>query len=286
MTLLSAYLNEIESTLAPKTVADYRARLLKFAVWAGDKPKYDRSTALRFLTYLRDMQTGKASVAAHKVALSAFYTWLVENDHLTRNPVRDLAIGNYRSKPKPDDAAFTAEEYAKIKAVCRGLKPYQSYWLGAVIIGWNTGLRMGDIACLERDEVDLGGRRLRIIPNKTKRFDKRLEIPMSEELYSYILTLLPVEDMLPAQRFFPFMCEQYSHDGAKSLSKQFERICAKAGVKGKTFHCLRHTLTSKLMNVGTPISVISSITGNTLQSLQRYKHVEHELRVTAMDAIL
>jgi integrase len=282
MTLLQSYLKEIESTLAPKTVADYSARLEKFAGWAGERPQFNRQTALGYLTYIRDIQTGKASVAAHKVALSAFYTWLVENDHLTRNPVRDLAIGRYRSKPKADDAAFTPEEYARIKEVCRGLKPYQSYWLGAVIIGWNTGLRMGDIACLERDEVDMEGERLRIMPNKTKRFDKILEIPMSDEVWAY-LTCLAKWD---GDRLFRNMCEQYATDGAKSLSKQFERICAKAGVKGKSFHCLRHALTSRLMNSGAPIAVVSSITGNTMQVLQRYSHVSHDLRVKALEAVV
>lgn len=281
MTLLNRYLQEIESTLSPKTVTDYSARLRKFEVWLDGKTKFDRGTALQFLTYLRDMQTGRASVAAHKVALSAFYTWLVENEHITRNPVRDLSVGNYRSKTKADDAAFTEAEYQQIKLVCSTLKPHQRFWEGAVIIAWNTGLRMGDIACMERDEVDMAGRRLKIIPNKTRRFDKRLEIPMSGELFVF----LSEKAQWSGDRLFPFMCEQYATDGAKSLSKQFERICAKAGIEGKSFHCLRHSTISRLMNSGAPLAVVSSITGNTMQVLQRYSHVTHEARVKAMEAI-
>jgi integrase len=281
MTLLQSYLKEIESTLAPKTVADYSARLEKFAAWAGERPQFNRQTALGYLTYIRDMQTGKASVAAHKVALSAFYTWLVENDHLTRNPVRDLAIGRYRSKPKADDAAFTQDEYWRIKTVCSHLKPYLRFWEGAVIIAWNTGLRMGDIACMERSEVDMEGERFRIMPNKTKRFDKVLEIPMSDEVVSYLTN----HARWHGDRLFQFMCEQYHCDGAKSLSKQFERICDKAGVQGKSFHNFRHSTISRLMNSGASIAVVSSITGNTMQVLQRYAHISHDERVKAMEAI-
>jgi integrase len=282
MNLLAAYLKEIQSTLAPKTVQLYTDRLNRFDKWIGERKVFDRKAVVGFLTYLRDMQYGKASIAFHKTAISAFYTWLVENEYSERNPVPDIPLGRYRSKHKPDDAAFTQAEYEQIKLVCATLRPRMKYWKGAVIIAWNTGLRLGDIACMEKSEIDMEGKRIRIVPNKTKRFEKSLEIPMSEELFAFLTEWMPtVED-----RLFPRMCMAYAKSGAMLLCKQFSEITRKAGIEGKTFHCFRHHLTAKLLNAGTPLSVVSSITGNSIPVLARYSHVPHDARVKAMEAVL
>jgi integrase len=279
--LLAAYLKEIQSTLAPKTVQLYTDRLNRFDKWIGERKVFDRKAVVGFLTYLRDMQYGKASIAFHKTAISAFYTWLVENEYSERNPVPDIPLGRYRSKHKPDDAAFTQAEYEQIKLVCATLRPRMKYWKGAVIIAWNTGLRLGDIACMEKSEIDMDGKRIRIVPNKTKRFEKSLEIPMSEELFAFLTEWMPtVED-----RLFPRMCMAYAKSGAMLLCKQFSEITRKAGIEGKTFHNFRHAYVSELLNKGVPISVVSSLSGQSFQVLQRYSHVGFDEKQAALGMI-
>jgi integrase len=281
---IKLYLKEIRGVLADKTVSDYTARLFMVQQFMEDtrKVKYDRSLVVDYLRRLAEKEVGKASISLHKSTISAFYTWLVENEYITRNPVPDIAGGRYRSKTKPDECAFTEEEYTKIKEACRNQKIRFGYWEGACIIAWNTGLRLGDIACLEWEAINFEAEKIDLVPNKTKRFAKRLEIPMTAEVKTYLQSIYKQRI---GGHVFVSMCAQYRETGSKHLSQQFTRICQSAGIEGKSFHGLRHSATSRLLNAGVPISVVSSITGHTLPVLQRYSHVPFDLKAKAMEAL-
>ena len=53
-----------------------------------------------------------------------------------------------------------------------------------------------------------------------------------------------------------------------SISQAFERVCKAAGIKGLTFHDLRHEATSRLFEKGLGLMEVASITGHkTMQML-------------------
>jgi len=74
------------------------------------------------------------------------------------------------------------------------------------------------------------------------------------------------------------------------LSKAFQRIAQKAGLKRIRLHDLRHTFATLLQAAGVPIEVISKVLGHAsvLVTLKIYDHWEGELRAPddAMDQIL
>lgn len=203
------------------------------------------------------------------------------HDHLERNPLETNAINRYHSNNRPNEFVFTQDEYARIKKHCLNIQnENQVFWHGAVVAAWNTGLRMHDIAYLHVDQVHLNEGRIVLVPNKTRRLAKAVEIPILPELDSELrkITCAPL--------FFPEMASSYDKHGNKVLSVQFGRILDGCGIEGKSFHSFRHRVSSALLNAGTPLSVVSSITGQTIQTLQRYSHAGSEQRAAAMKALI
>jgi integrase len=279
--MIYLYLDEIKGVLSESTVEQYTERLRRFDYWmtANARRDYNRETVVEFIKHMQRKEVGKASIALHKAAVSAFYSWLVENGKIKSNPVKNLRMGRYRSQKKQDDCPITKEEYEKIKAACRQSKIRFDFWEGATIIGWNTGLRLGDIACMEWQSISLAYGKIELEPNKTKRLQKRVEIPIAPELNRWLQMNYPlrIDDKL-----FPAMYAEYAENGAKHLSQQFTRICEKAGVEGKTFHLLRHSLVTRLLSNGVPASIVSGITGQTLPVIDRYNHPSFSDKAKAM----
>lgn len=265
MSQISDYLKEVGVRGSKKTVADYSARLARFQQWQSECKNWQltKKNVRDFLVHLQETKTGAASIALHKATLSSYFSWLVENEVMEENPIIDLKFGAYHSSKKGHECMFTAEEYAALKAHTAG----HSYWHGALIIGWNTALRLGDVARLHWDMVGLEEKRIDLTPSKTKRFKKSVEIPILPELLAFL-------EARPHRMGFiqPGMQREYAENGAKQLSQQFLRICQAVGIEGKSFHGLRHTCASRMLNKGLPANIVGSITGHNLTSLQKYAH--------------
>lgn len=272
MTSIQKFLREFSGRASSKTVQDYTARLEKFAQWqqANDAHEINKKNARAFLVHLHTEGTGAASLSLHKSTLSSYFSWLMESEVIASNPMREIRYGKYHSPAKKNECLITEQEYACLKAKA---EPH-SYWRGAIIIGWNTALRMGDVANLHFDMIDLENGRIDVTPRKTKRFKKAVEIPILPELAEYLKALTWRHGFV-----LPGMQREYAEHGSKQLSQQFLRLCESCLIEGKTFHSLRHTLTSRMLNKGLPTSIVSSITGHSLQVLGRYSHARFEDKV-------
>lgn len=113
------------------------------------------------------------------------------------------------------------------------LRDLDGFWKFAVRIGFETGLRLGDICQLEWSCFDREGE---VIVWTDKR-DRRVAVPISDEL-AHMLTLIPMQD---ARYLFPE--ERAIHlDPSKraALSVRFKRLCQRNDIEDKSFHCLRH----------------------------------------------
>jgi integrase len=70
------------------------------------------------------------------------------------------------------------------------------------------------------------------------------------------------------------------------LSRSFARHCARVGIKGLTFHDLRHDVGSQLAMAGVPIRTIAQILGHRkLEMTLRYSHLSPEHLREAMTVL-
>lgn len=126
--------------------------------------------------------------------------------------------------------AITKQEFDALIAASKG----DPFWELAIMIAWDTGLRLSDICLLEKVSVENG--MLGLFTRKTGSF---VRLPLSNEVVAMInklegaLTDRETAFMFPAQR------AEYQLYGASSFSTRFGKLCQRANVKGKTFHGFR-----------------------------------------------
>ncbi len=187
--------------------------------------------------------------------------------------------------------AFTLDELAALLASA------SAEWRGMILVGLYTGQRLGDVARLTWNNIDLLKNEITLITKKTGR---PMHIPMAEPLRRYF-TGLPSSDAVD-DPIFPSL---YPLDVA-TLSGQFNSIAAAVGLArdwgkhrkkgegrttrresaGMSFHCLRHTATSLLKNAGVSDVVAREIIGHDSAAVSAvYTHIESDTLRKAVDKL-
>lgn len=127
-----------------------------------------------------------------------------------------------------------------------------------VLIGYYTGLRLSDVAELERDEVSRDGRFIVLKPNKTSHIRRRpIRVPLTGFAYKCVERLM---SRVGGDGFlFPRGCRHPS----KAICRAF-RDCGvmKRGNGRASFHSLRATFISLMDEAGVPPHITDAITGH------------------------
>jgi integrase len=280
--MIDSYLEYARAVHSPATVEGYEQRLRAFEAFLtkrNAKPG-GRKIVNDFLLSLAGR--GRATIYLHQVAIQAFYSWLAANEVIESNPLQHNpnAVTYVPSRRKP---VFTNAEYSALKEASRRSMRH-SYWTGAIIVGWNTGLRLADVAQLEWGEILFTDSSIRLKPQKTEKLEKVVEIPMAAELKLWLTDQAAVT---AGDRYVqPAMAQKYRYDRSKTLSVEFGRVCKSAGIIGKSFHCFRHTFVSRNLAANVNPSILADMTGHTLNVIQRYSHPTMEEKREQMRGLL
>jgi integrase len=169
-------------------------------------------------------------------------------------------------------------------------------WQGMILLGFYAGARLGDCARLTWGNIDLTRKTLSFMPAKTERKRKRLEVPLHPRLVSWLEGREPSED--PSSPLFPSL--QNTHvSGKAGLSSQFvaimnagkiDRRNVRVGTKerraqnARSFHSLRHSLTSTLANADVSEEIRRRIVGHESAEVHAgYTHHERETLARAVE---
>jgi integrase len=169
-------------------------------------------------------------------------------------------------------------------------------WQGMILVGFYSGARLGDCAHLTWGNVNLARKTLSFMPAKTERKRKRLEVPLHPRLLAWLKGRKAGTDETP---IFPTLAKARA-GGAGGLSAQFIRIMdaaeidrrtMRAGEKGKqraqharSFHSLRHSLTSTLANLDVSEEIRRRITGHESAAVHSgYTHHERKTLARAVE---
>lgn len=134
----------------------------------------------------------------------------------------------------------------------------EDYMKLAINLALWTGQRQGDVLRLQWSDYD--GTCIRLIQSKT---DRTVVIPVAGPLKAvldktkrhgpYILS--------PKKKKKGFY---WTSDGFRA---SWSKLCARAGIKGLTFHDLRGTAVTKLARAGATVAEIASVTGHSLSDV-------------------
>ncbi len=261
-----------DNTLQSLTTADMRKLRQWFLDGAGGKRKASVNTATQKMKtvssiYIEAMKQGITNfnpVAALKA--------LPQEDSITRKPFTLQEVKSLINHAPSDD------------------------WRGLILMGAFTGLRLTDCAQLPWDAVNLKKGEIVTMPSKTKRKRTIVRIPLHPSLASFLSSRpTPIDNTAPV---FPELAVQ-SGPGRNGLSIQFTEIMDKANVsRGKasttggrssyerSFHSLRHTLTSWLADSNVSPEIRMEIIGHKSQDVHSlYTHLGDETLQNAMSGV-
>jgi integrase len=275
----------------PRTHERYGTSLRRFVEFLGSKADEDLNSlnvddVLRF----RDSVSKRLSAGSTNMDLKILRACLYaaqKQDLVEKNVAAKVDTLKQRGENKR--RGFTLTELGKVLARC---DEAGGEWRGLVLTGLYTGQRLGDVAGLTWQQVDLGKRRVSFVTSKTS---KRLSFYMAKPLADH-LESLPSSDR-PDARVFPkaaVMAEK--HTGTIS-TKFYDEILAPAGLvearpkavakvggKGRdakrqsselSFHSLRHTFTTWLKSAGASNALAQMIVGHDSEVVSRgYTHLD------------
>jgi integrase len=141
----------------------------------------------------------------------------------------------------------------------------------------NTGLRTGEIFSLRWSHVDLNRGILSVFASKTQTIR---EIPLNSEvrkvLEAWRLNQKNEIVFYNPQTGKPFV----------DLKAGFALACEKAGIADVTWHTLRHTFASRLVNSGVDIVTVKELLGHSSISVtMRYAHTNIESKRAAVEKL-
>ena len=247
--------------LSPNTYNGYLCRCRRFAKHFMRSPTQMGEEEVRsFLLHLATEEN--ASAAAQKGyigALKFLYREILKRPEVVENlPSPKL--------PKRLPVVLSREEVMAIFEATRFIKHK-----AIVATSYGAGLRIAEVAGLRKTDIDSKRMRIHIQGKGQKERQSILSPLLLELLRDYYKQMPPKGEWLfPGQNPRRHIC-------TATISGAFKRAVKKAGIQKKaSFHSLRHSFATHLLENGTDIRYVQQLLGHaSIRTTVRYTHVSN-----------
>ncbi|MGG5317945.1 tyrosine-type recombinase/integrase [Enterococcus sp. AZ072] len=293
------WLNELQATLKPATYASYLHKLKKY-LWKplGELPMYqlDAKAIRSAVDSWKVEGLACSSIKVFFRLLNQAMAYAIKQGMIERNPCESVDLPK---AIKERVRALSLSEQRKLEKVVETDCDPRSK---TVSLALRTGMRIGEIAALKWDAVDLERRLIyvnqtyqRICYGNGKKSELQLGppksqtsqrvIPMSDKVCSLLENLKTntTADFVFTTKGKP--CEP------RLLTKHFHRILKKAKLIGIHFHQLRHTFATRCLEAEEKIFPVSRLLGHYSVQLTSDIYYDSQLGeridvVTSMDKLV
>jgi integrase len=290
---LTRWLDNNRGSVSPDTLRRYKDATDAFIKFLGPRAnvRLNAITAGEIVRF-RDglLSAGRSESTVNLLVttiLKSAFIAAVRDGLLSRNPID--SVRSLRTE-KTERGVFSPGEVSRLVRAAEG------EWKTLILLGYFTGQRLRDCVKLGWQDVDVD--RGRIIFNQQKG-RKRVVVPIHAELSEHLCKIaLPEATHAP---LFPKLSKE-KVSGWLGLSAQFRAIMDKAGIAsgtarvrgGKTgrsvsvrsFHALRHSCISQMMNAGIAPEIRQRISGHSSLAIHEgYSHAEWKTLDDAIQAI-
>jgi len=274
----------------PRTHERYKTCLRRFLEFLGGKATEDLNALktdniLRYRDYVAKRLSATSTNMELKVLRACLNTAL-KHDLVEKNVATNVDVLKQRGENKR--RGFSLDEVGKVLERC---DEAGGEWRGLVLTGLYTGQRLGDVATVTWQQIDLNKHSVSFVTSKT---GKRLSFYLAKPLADY-LESLPSSDQ-PDAFIFPKAAAMAVKRTGTISTKFYDEILAPAGLanarpkteaksggKGRdakrqtselSFHSLRHTFTTWLKSAGASNALAQMIVGHDSEVVSRgYTHL-------------
>ena len=254
-----------------KTVNGYLADLTRFAAWFeqtnGEPLTPVRLTPTDIRLYrsaLQDRQAKPATINRQLSAIRAYGKWAIESEQISSDPMRGVKlIQGQKLAPKwldrsQQDKLISAAEKTLNAAQTDFARQVAQRDLSIVQLLMNTGLRIGELCALAREDVVLSPKKGKIIVRKGKG-ERRREIPLNASAREALNNWLAVRGADGTLLFSGKRGDGISISGVHLRLAELGRV-AKLEVHA---HTLRHCFAKNLIDAGVSIEKVASLLGHS-----------------------
>lgn len=206
------------------------------------------------------------------ISFNMFYRWAVDRGLIKRNPFD--GIRSVRVDDHAEIVWLTRDERDQVTRTAEGSPARAAIWIALY-----AGLRLGEIARLRWEDVDLNGRWIHVKKSKTGRSRR---VPISEALLS-ALAGTPKKSEVIAPHWQQGDFHVKADSDLRAIGKSLPMLADKL-----RWNIFRHTFASLLAQTGkVSIDQISALMGNTPEVCRRhYAHlVPDQVERTGIDLI-
>lgn len=254
------------NAMSPTTLDSYQAHIGRFLANAKLRDKPISNATFHMVDEFVNADDGAAAGTRRmrQHSLDNFFRVCSAHGYVLGNPADCVKVKMHKltfSQKEPKERVpFTDLELDVLhKEVTDG------FWRTAILLAEFYGLRLSDVAQLEWDCLSKPDR----LVIWTDKRDRRLDLPLHPEV-KMLLESLPRQGTY----VFPYHAELARDMKRRAgLSVQFSRLLDRLGIKGKSFHCLRHTFATKRAAMGDSVDEIRRKMGHSATvTTQTYIH--------------
>ncbi len=221
------------------------------------------------LYWLLKLRVSDRTRARKLSSLKAFFKYLKENKHISKNPVASLGTPKYRKKlPEYLSEKQLSEAFLSLENQAENYSFLRNELLLELLYG--CGLRRAELINLAYRNIEIRNSETGFI-TITGKGNKMRKIPLTPLLIRKIRDYAAFckEKNIPVFEEHFFLTDKY-----KPLYPKFVYNLVKKYAAGVSPHSLRHSYATHLLNAGADIQEVKELLGHSsLASTQTYLHV-------------
>lgn len=258
------YVNEFISArkldgLVEGTLYQYKLELSKLAEFLKKPTLQATITDLRgYLSQFSEM--AQRSINRKISTIKAFFQWLVQEEYLERNPTKKIKTPK---EPETLPRNLSKEEIELLR-----WHPKSDRNQAIIELLVSSGMRIGELVKLNRDDIDMINRKIRVFGKGNKERIVFFGQTAKFCLKKYLMTRKDDNNALLINKYGERLT-------IRSIEMQIKDEAEKAGIKNKvTPHILRHTFATSLYENGADIDFLSRLLGHSsTDTTRRYTHI-------------
>jgi len=269
-------------TVKQSSITRYERALERLCAKMGRDTMMNDVTPTAAETYAEELGEHISNLTFNNYIATIRHVWdvLATRNHKRENPWSGICM---REDDSVSRKPLSDEEVERLKAAAGNDHDGETRLL--IVVGANTGMRIGDCARLKWEDIDMEHGFIRVTTQKTGR-------PVSIPLLADLRRELETRRRDPSSAFvMPGMA------GRKSAGCIIDRIFKRSGVKQvasgqhgrktrvvKSFHSLRSRFVTMCAEAGIPLEIVKVVVGHTTQKMtEHYAHIRERAVKEAFD---
>ena len=202
--------------------------------------------------------------------------------------------------PRLETAELMVFSDSDLKILLESLKATPSDNSLGILLSLYTGLRIGEICALQRNDIDFEKKILhirktvqRLRQNQKSKTELVISNPKSAKSYrdipipDFLLVILKEYNIAELETYQYILGKKTIPYEPRTLQYGYQRILEKCNIKYLNFHCLRHTFATNCVKSGFDIKTLSEILGhsNVNFTMNRYVHSDIEQKRRQMNLL-